>query len=109
MGYYEGKEFRFAGKVGTGFDAELLKMLHGKMCGLRQTKCPFADLPEREQGRWAQNITPREMKLCHWVKPRLVCEVRFAEWTRDGKLRHPVFLGLRDDKEAREVVRERPA
>ena len=56
-----------------------------------------------------QNITPAEMKRCHWVEPKLVCQVRFTEWTHDGKLRHPVFLGLREDKAAREVTREKPA
>ncbi len=108
VGYYERELLRFAGKVGTGFDAALLKSLHGKMSALSRTSCPFANLPEKQQGRWSQNITPREMKQCHWVKPTLVCQVRFTEWTRDGKLRHPVFLGLREDKDAREVVRERP-
>jgi bifunctional non-homologous end joining protein LigD len=48
------------------------------------------------------------MSQCHWAEPRLVCQVKFSEWTNDGKLRHPVFLGLREDKEATEVVRERP-
>jgi bifunctional non-homologous end joining protein LigD len=109
VGYYERERLRFAGKVGTGFDAALLKSLHGKMNALNRTSCPFANLPEKQQGRWSQNITPREMKLCHWVEPQLVCQVRFTEWTRDGKLRHPVFLGLREDKDAREVVRERAA
>ena len=108
IGYYQGKELRFAGKVGTGFNGALLTMLHEKMHRLHRSSCPFANLPERAQGRWAQNITPREMKRCHWVKPRLVCQVRFAEWTHDGKLRHPVFLGLREDKEAMQVVQERP-
>jgi bifunctional non-homologous end joining protein LigD len=108
IGYYQGKELRFAGKVGTGFNAALLKLLYEKMRGLHRSSCPFANLPEREQGRWAQNITPREMKRCHWVKPELVCQIRFAEWTQDGKLRHPVFLGLREDKKAIQVVRERP-
>ncbi len=108
VGYYQGKELRFAGKVGTGFNAALLKSLYEKMRGLHRASCPFANLPEKTQGRWAQNIRPREMKQCHWVDPKLVCQVRFGEWTRDAKLRHPVFLGLREDKEAREVVRERP-
>jgi bifunctional non-homologous end joining protein LigD len=95
VGYYKGKELRFAGKVGTGFDAGLLKALHARMNPLSRPSSPFAN-------------PPREITRCDWVKPKLVCQVRFAEWTRDGKLRHPVFLGLREDKEAREVMRERP-
>jgi len=109
VGYFQGKQLRFAGKVGTGFNDALLKSLYEKMRALHCTACPFANLPGKTQGRWAQNITPREMKLCHWVDPRLVCQVRFTEWTNDGKLRHPVFLGLREDKAAADVVRERPA
>jgi bifunctional non-homologous end joining protein LigD len=109
VGYWQRGRFRFAGKVGTGFNAKLLKSLHAKMRGLHRETCPFADLPERTQGRWSQNITPREMKLCHWIEPELVCVVRFIEWTQEGKLRHPVFIGLREDKAAPEVVRERPA
>jgi bifunctional non-homologous end joining protein LigD len=108
VGFYQGKELRFAGKVGTGFNGALLKSLYGKMGGLSRESCPFVNLPEKEQGRWAQNITPREMSRCHWVEPKLVCQVKFGEWTREGKLRHPVFLGLREDKGAGEVVRERP-
>jgi bifunctional non-homologous end joining protein LigD len=107
VGYYEGKEFRFAGKVGTGFNGASLKALYQQMRKLSQTACPFTNLPERKQGRWQQNITPREMSLCHWVKPQLVCQVRYTEWTNEGKLRHPVFAGLREDKPAREVGRER--
>jgi bifunctional non-homologous end joining protein LigD len=107
VGYYQGKELRFAGKVGTGFTVSSLKALYGEMRSLTRESCPFVNLPEKRQGRWAQNITPREMSQCHWVEPKLVCQVRFSEWTRDGKLRHPVFLGLRADKEAGEVVRER--
>ncbi len=108
VGYFHGKDLQFAGKVGTGFDEALLQSLHRKMRTLHRAGCPFSNLPEKQQGRWLQNITPREMKRCHWIKPALVCQVRFSEWTRDGKLRHPVFLGLREDKEAREVVRETP-
>jgi bifunctional non-homologous end joining protein LigD len=107
VGYYQGNELRFAGKVGTGFNSALLKSISQKMRALSRKACPFANLPEKQQGRWAQNITPAEMKRCHWVEPKLVCEVRFTEWTRDGKLRHPVFIGLREDKNAREVVREK--
>lgn len=109
LGYHQRGKFLFAGKVGTGFTEATLKLLHGKLRRLSQKDCPFANLPEREAGRWHQNITPREMKLCHWVRPELVCQVRFVEWTREGKLRHAVFLGLREDKAADEVVRERPS
>jgi len=109
VGYFEQKRLRFAGKVGSGFNTALLRSVHGKLAALHRDTRPFTDLPEKRGGRWSQNITPREMKLCHWVEPRLVCQVRFTEWTNDGKLRHPVFLGLREDKDAAEVTRERAA
>jgi bifunctional non-homologous end joining protein LigD len=108
VGYYEGGKLRFAGKVGTGFNHALLKSIHRRMEEQRRESCPFSDLPEKTAGKWAQNITPSEMRRCRWTEPQLVCQIRFTEWTRDGKLRHPVFLGLREDKAAREVVREKP-
>ena len=107
VGYYEKKEFRFAGKVGTGFNAALLKSLHRKMEALSRESCPFAGMPGTTRSRWSKHIGSAEN--LHWVEPRIVCQLKFTEWTRDGKLRHPVFLGVREDKEAREVVREQPA
>ena len=66
--------------------------------------CPFVNLPERKRTQWA--LTNEEMKNCVWLKPELVAQIEFTEWTPDGHLRHSKFVGLRDDKEAREVVRE---
>jgi bifunctional non-homologous end joining protein LigD len=109
VGVFEKSKFRFVGKVGTGFNNDLLRSLHRDLTRIETHECPFSDLPEKKQGRWAQNITPAEMKLCHWVKPELVCQLRFTEWTNDGKLRHPVFLGLREDKDPAEVTRELPS
>lgn len=93
VGYYDGGDLRYAGKVGTGYDEELLRELGDRLEGIERSTCPFDD-------------TPRE-KGVHWVTPKLVGEVGFTEWTRDGKLRHPRFLGLRPDKSAKQVVRER--
>ncbi|MBE2286583.1 MAG: ATP-dependent DNA ligase [Prosthecobacter sp.] len=95
------------GKVGTGFDSKMLRELHVLFQPFIQKKCPFANLPATSSGRWGQGITKTEMEKCTWLKPKLVCQVKFAEWTRDGRLRQPVFLGLREDKPAREVTRER--
>jgi bifunctional non-homologous end joining protein LigD len=92
MGYYDGDALRYAGKVGTGFDQALLRSLGARMRELAVADPPFAD-PVRERG-----VT--------WVKPELVAQIGFSEWTRDGRLRHPRFLGLRDDKPAAQVVRE---
>jgi bifunctional non-homologous end joining protein LigD len=107
VGYYENKKLVFAGKVGTGFTVKSLSTLHKKFQNECRDDCPFVDLPSKQNGQWVQDITPSMMRKMHWVNPVFVCEVKFAEWTRDGKLRAPVFLGLREDKDPTEVVRER--
>jgi bifunctional non-homologous end joining protein LigD len=94
VGYHENGELRYAGKVGTGFSEQVLRSLGAKLEALRVDECPFS-----------RDGLPRRAR---WVEPRLVGEFAFSEWTRDGKLRHPRFLGLRDDKPAAEVVRELP-
>jgi DNA ligase D-like protein (predicted ligase) len=92
VGYYEDGALRYAGKVGTGYSDTLLRDLRARLEALTQPHSPFAD-PVRE-------------KDAHWVRPTLVAQIGFTEWTRDGKLRHPRFLGLRHDKPAQEVIRE---
>jgi bifunctional non-homologous end joining protein LigD len=106
VGYYEGKRLLFAGKVGTGFNTKLLGALHKRFQKEARDDCPFTDLPSKQGGAWVQGITPSMMGKIHWVNPLFVCQVKFAEWTRDGKLRQPVFLGLREDKPATQVKRE---
>ena len=95
IGYYRGDQLIHAGRVGTGFNDELLRGLHAKLRKLSIDQSPFAD--------YGQRRAPRDV---HWVKPELVGEVAFTEWTDEGILRHPTFQGLREDKSAREVVRE---
>lgn len=109
VGVHEKGKLLCTGKVGTGFNQKLLASLHAAFGKIGQKTCPFANLPHKDSGRWGQGITPAEMKRCHWLKPRMVCQLKFTEWTRDGRLRHPVFLGLRKDKHPREVVREKKA
>jgi DNA ligase D-like protein (predicted ligase) len=95
LGYYDdGGDLRYAGKVGTGFTRTTLRDLAGRLAPLRRERSPFVD-EVRDRG-------------ATWVEPRLVAQIGFSEWTRDGRLRHPRFLGLRDDKAARDVVRESP-
>lgn len=106
VGYYDGSVLRYAGKVGSGFDHARLGSLHHEFEQRRIDACPFADLPTRRASRFGAGMTRSAMREVTWVKPELVCQVRFTEWTEDGMLRHPVFLGLRTDKRAREVVRE---
>ena len=106
VGFYEDKQLKFAGKVGTGFNEKLLRTLLALFQKVPRESCPFVDLPEKRAGRYSQGVTASEMKLCHWIEPNIVCQIKFNEWTRDQRLRQPVFLGLREDKDAKEVVRE---
>ncbi len=106
VGYYENKKLVFAGKVGTGFTAKSLATLHKEFRAEERADCPFVDLPSKQNGQWVQGITPSMMRKMHWVNPVFVCEIKFAEWTRDGKLRAPVFVSLREDKRPDDVVRE---
>jgi len=76
----------------------------GKIKGLEIETCPFANLPEKKRTQWA--LTKEEMKRCVWLRPQLVAQIEFTEWTPDGHLRHSKFVGLREDKGVREVVRE---
>jgi bifunctional non-homologous end joining protein LigD len=96
VGYFDGGTLRYAGKVGTGFDHHTLQTLGQSMRELEQDESPFEPFKPIPPGT-------------HWVRPELVAQIGFTEWTRDHRLRHPRFLGLRDDKPAREVVREVPA
>jgi bifunctional non-homologous end joining protein LigD len=106
VGFYEGRKLKFSGRVGTGFNDKLLRSLHADLSKIQVESCPFFNVPTPGRSRWDQGLTPTDLKRCHWVKPKLVCQVKFTEWTRDDRLRQPVFLGLREDKNASEVVRE---
>ena len=106
VGYYKNGRLMFAGKVGSGFTAKSLSVLHDKFRAQKRDSCPFADLPSKEGSEWVQGITPALMREMHWVNPLFVAQIKFAEWTRDNKLRQPVFLGLRDDKEPRTITKE---
>jgi bifunctional non-homologous end joining protein LigD len=106
IGFYKDKKLQFCGKVGTGFNTKLLASLNSQFKKIAREDCPFANLPEMRRGRFGAGVTRAEMRRCHWVEPEMVAQIKFSEWTRDEKLRQPVFLGLREDKNAREVVRE---
>jgi DNA ligase D-like protein (predicted ligase) len=95
VGYFKGTKFMYAGKVGTGFDFDTIAMLYKKMKPLEIKKCPFTNF----------DISPNGV---HWIKPKLVAEFQFAEWTRSGKLRVGRYKGLRTDKAAKLVVKEMP-
>jgi bifunctional non-homologous end joining protein LigD len=108
VGYYENKKLRFAARVRAGFTAAQRAALFELLHPLKVEKCPFTDLPSSRTGHWGEGVTLEDMKILKWVKPTLVAEIAFTEWTRDGNLRHSAFVGLRSDKDARAVVREHP-
>lgn len=93
VGYHDGGGLRYAGKVGTGYDTPLLLALTEQLEPLEREVSPFAGKPPVRKG-------------VHWIEPKIVVQVGFSEWTRDGRLRHPRFLGVREDKDPKEVVRE---
>lgn len=70
--------------------------------------CPFSNLPQREKGRWGQGLTADKMAECRWLKPQLVAQIEYADWTDVNHLRHSKFVALRDDKRAKDVKREQP-
>ena len=94
VGYYDGEELAYAGKVGTGYTDQFLKELREMLDQRRMDRSPF------------EKQSPREDGTIHWVRPDLVGEVSFTEWTSSNKLRHPSFVGLRSDKDPKSVVKE---
>lgn len=106
IGYYEKGKLLYAGKVGTGFNHRLLASLHAEFMKRTRETCPFENLPQARKPRFGNGMTRGEMKKVTWLEPELVAQVKFAEWTNDGILRQPVFLGLRADKTAKAVRRE---
>jgi DNA ligase D-like protein (predicted ligase) len=104
VGYYEDGKLLYAAKVRNGFVAQVRREVASRFNGLQIDTCPFANLPERKRTQWA--LTKEEMKNCVWLRPELVAQIEFSEWTPDGDLRHSKFVGLREDKNPREVVRE---
>jgi DNA ligase D-like protein (predicted ligase) len=105
VGYYEGDKLIFASKVRNGFVPRLRREVWSRLKDLKTGQCPFANLPEKKRTQWA--LTREEMKNCVWLRPELVAQIEFTEWTPDGHLRHSNFRGLREDKEPRQVFRER--
>ena len=105
LGYYEGDELLYAARTRNGFTPAVRAQLVRKFRGLETTTCPFANLPEEKSGRWGQGLTAKKMSDCRWLKPLLVGQVEFLEWTSDNHLRHTRFMGLREDKRAQDVQR----
>jgi len=107
VGHCERNELKFAGKVRAGFTPHLRREAFGLLKRLDVARCPFTDLPNSKTSHWGGGVTAEQMSEMQWVKPKLVAQIWFVEWTAEGHLRHAAFLGLRDDKEAKDVRREK--
>jgi DNA ligase D-like protein (predicted ligase) len=106
VGVYDGRSLRFAGKVRAGFTPRVRGDVFAALRPLHAARCPFVDLPSTRPSRWGGGVSAEQMAEMQWVRPRLVVQIRFVEWTADGLLRHAAFVGLRTDKDARSVRRE---
>ena len=103
---YAGARLVFIAKIRNGFVPATRREVMARMRPIETTRCPFANLPEPANARRGLALTAEVMKRCRWVKPRLVVQVAFTEWTDKDHLRHARYLGMRDDKPAREIRRE---
>jgi DNA ligase D-like protein (predicted ligase) len=106
VGYYEGKDLLYAGKVRNGFVPATRYKVFESFRGLERETCAFANLPESRKGRWGEGLTAEDMNVCCWLQPRLVAQIEFLEWTPENHLRHSKFVALRDDKDAGQVRRD---
>jgi bifunctional non-homologous end joining protein LigD len=106
VGYYDGGRLLFAGRVRAGLTTHDRTALFRRLAPDQTAQCPFANLPSTNSGHWGEGVTAADMSKLRWVKPTLVVEVSFVEWTRDHALRHSEFIGVREDKDPAEVRRD---
>jgi DNA ligase D-like protein (predicted ligase) len=106
FGYYQNGLLMYAARTRNGFTPRLRAELMKRFVPLETRTCPFANLPEKKAGRWGAGLTAANMEDCRWLKPLLVGQFEFVEWTPDMHLRHSRFIGLREDKKAKDVVQE---
>jgi bifunctional non-homologous end joining protein LigD len=105
-GYYDGKDLIFIGKIKNGFTPPLRRKVAQSFRGLKTNLCPFANLPEPQNARRGEALTAEVMKTIQWLRPKLVAQIEFTEWTKGNHLRHSRFVALRDDKKPQDVNRE---
>ena len=106
FGYYDGDKLIYAARTRNGFTPKLRAELVKRFKPLETKECPFTNLPEKKAGRWGAGLTAAKMEGCRWLKPLLVGQFEFVQWTEDAHLRHSRFVGLREDKKANDVRRE---
>jgi ATP-dependent DNA ligase len=106
VGFYRGADLVYAARVRAGFIPATRGQVLEKIKHLKASRCPFVNLPEAAAGRWGQGLTAEKMKECIWLKPEVVAQIEFLEWTGANHLRHTKFVALRDDKDPRKIVKE---
>jgi DNA ligase D-like protein (predicted ligase) len=106
VGYHRGSDLIYVARIRNGFVPATRRLVLGKLRPLTMAGCPFVNLPEIHKGRWGDGVTAEDMKKCVWVKPEVVAQIEYLEWTDGDHLRHSKFAGLREDKEARSVTKE---
>ncbi len=106
VGYYRNSQLIYVARVRNGFVPATRRQMFLQLRPLVVPDCPFANLPEKEKGRWGTGLTAEDMKKCVWVRPELVARIEFLEWTEGDHLRHAKFAAMRQDKNARAVVKE---
>lgn len=106
VGYYDGDRLIYAARTRNGFVPLTRRKLYERLKPLITKRCPFANLPEPRPYRWGEGLTAEKMAACVWVKPQVVVQINYVNWTDDNHLRHSSFVGVRDDKSARDVVKE---
>ena len=106
VGYYKGDDLIYVARVRNGFVPASRRHLFEKLRPLVISECPFINLPEKHRSRWGEGLTADDMKKCVWLRPELVAQIEFLEWTESAHLRHSKFVGLREDKDARKVIKE---
>ena len=106
VGYYRGEDLLYVARVRNGFVPASRRQVFTRLKPLLTPKCPFVNLPEAYKGRWGEGLTAADMGKCVWVRPEIVARIEFLEWTASDHLRHSKFAGLREDKDARTVIKE---
>ena len=106
VGYYREEDLMYVARVRNGFVPASRRQIFAKLQPLVISKCPFVNLPETHKGRWGEGLTAVDMTKCVWVRPEIVAQIEFLEWTESDHLRHSKFAGIREDKDPRSVIKE---
>jgi ATP-dependent DNA ligase len=108
VGYYQEKDLMYVARVRNGFVPASRRAVFERIRHFVSSTMPFANLPDTHKSRWGDELTAEKMKECVWLRPEAVAQIEFLEWTAGDRLRHSKFVGLREDKNARDVVKEHP-